>query len=132
IADALVDPTAVGGSFRTWTVPDAWRPWFRPLLHAGDLQAHLAGLPRPDQAPFARAAAFFEAGGFPDLELDSCATVELARRLRRLGHLARLRARVLVSSSRLQGHPIRRAAAVAALPLLYRAGVPAALLRAVG
>ena len=131
IADALVDPGTVGGAFRTWTVPDEWRPWFAPLLHAGDVQLRLAGLPRADQALFVRAEAFAQAGGYPEL-LESCASVELARRLRRLGRLARVPARVLVSSSRLHGHPLRHAAATALAPLLHRAGVPAGLLRAVG
>jgi hypothetical protein len=131
IADALVDPATVGGAFNTWTVPDAWRPWFAPLLHAADVALRLGGLPRSDQALFARAAAFRAAGGFPDIA--ACEDTELARRLRELGRLARVPARVLVSSEHLHQHPIRHAAALALAPLLVRAGVPDRLLaRALG
>jgi len=119
IADALIDPGTVGGAFRTWTVPDAWRPWLAPLLHAPDLALRLGRLPRADQALFARQVAFRAAGGFPDLPAGE--DVELARRLRELGRLFKVPARVLVSSEHLHEHPLRRAAAVALAPLLVRA-----------
>jgi glycosyltransferase A (GT-A) superfamily protein (DUF2064 family) len=131
IADALVDPGTVGGAFRTWTVPDAWRPWFTPLLHAPDLALRLGQLPRADQALFARTAAFRAAGGFSDLAAGE--DVELAWRLRDLGRLFRVPADVLVSSEHLHQHPLRHAAAVALAPLLVRAGLPDRLLaRALG
>ncbi len=126
IADALVDPGTVGGAFRTWTVPDAWRPRFAPLLHAPDLAHRLGHLPRADQALFARAAAFRAAGCFPDLPAGD--DVELARRLRGLGRLLRVPADVLVSSEHLHEHPLRHAAAAMLAPLLVRAGLPDRLL----
>lgn len=109
IADALIDPDTVGGAFQTWTMADSWRPWFGPLIHAADVAARLGGLPRADQALFARAAAFHAAGGFP--ERAPGGDVELARRLRERGRLFRVPARVLVSSEHLQGRPIRHAVA---------------------
>jgi len=119
IADALIDPGAVGGAFQAWTVPDSWRPLFGPLIHAADLAVNLGSLPHTEQAMFARSAAFRAAGGFPDIAV--CEDTELARRLRELGRLFRVPARVLVSSERLHGHPVRHAAALAIAPLLVHA-----------
>lgn len=131
IADALLDPGTVAGAFDTWTVPDTWRPWFAPLLHAADLALRLGTLPRADQALFVRTAAFRAAGGFP--ERAACEDALLAARLRELGRVFRVPARVLVSSEHLHRHPLRHAAALTLGPLLVRAGLPDRfILRALG
>ncbi|GAC1342860.1 MAG: TIGR04283 family arsenosugar biosynthesis glycosyltransferase [Myxococcales bacterium] len=127
VADALEDPGAVAGAFRTWHVADGGPSRLGPLLHLADLRSRYTGLPYGDQALFVRRSAFERAGGFPEQPLME--DLELSRRLRRLGRIARVPACVRVSGRRFLAHPIRAALAANFFPLLYRLGVPAATLR---
>lgn len=128
IERALFHPAVVAGAFRTWTVFDqpGPRPWFAPLLHLADLRSRYARLPYGDQALFVRADAFRRAGGFPNLALME--DLELARRLRRLGRIRTVPARVTVSGRRFVARPILYTLLVNLFPTLYRLGVPPELL----
>jgi len=126
IAAALDDPAVVGGAFRTWTQPDGGRRWWSPLLHLADLRSRYSSLPYGDQALFVRAGVFARLGGFPPLPLME--DLAFSRRLRRVGRLRTLRARVRVSGRRFQSRPIYYFLLVNLLPLLFALGVPPARL----
>ncbi len=131
IADALADPAVVAGAFRTWTVPGDRRSWLAPLLHLGDLRSRYSGLPYGDQAVFVRAGVFQRIGGYPDQPLME--DLELARRLRRVGRIRIVPARVRVSGRRFLARPLYYFLLVNFLPLLYALGVaPARLTRLYG
>ncbi len=128
IAAALTDPSATGqsvvaGAFRTWTVADLEGHWWAPALHLADLRSRYSLLPYGDQALFVRAAAFTLVGGFPDQPL--LEDLELSRRLRRIGRIRTVRARVRVSGRRFLQHPIYYTFLVNVLPAMYYLGVPA-------
>jgi rSAM/selenodomain-associated transferase 2 len=128
---ALDDPRVVAGAFRTWTVPDTERSLLAPLLHLADLRSRYSALPYGDQAIFVRAEAFRRVGGFPDQPLME--DLELSRRLRRLGRIQIVPARVRVSGRRFLARPIYYALAVNLFPALYALGVaPATLKRLYG
>ncbi len=126
IAAALADPAVVAGAFRTWTVADERASWLAPLLHLGDLRSRYSGLPYGDQAVFVRAGIFRQIGGFPDQPLME--DLELARRLRRVGRIRIVPARIRVSGRRFLARPLYYFLLVNFLPLLYALGVPAARL----
>jgi len=120
IALALADPRVVAGAFRTWHVADDGRRAY--WLHLADLRSRYTGLPYGDQALFVRRESFEQAGGYPEQPLME--DIELSRRLRRLGRIARVRRNVLVSGRRFLAHPLRDTLLVNLFPLLYRLGVP--------
>lgn len=93
IVDALLDPGVVAGAFGTHRpLGDARvRDWLQPLARLADLRARLTGLPHAGQALFVRRAAFDRAGGMPPGLLGD---LELARRLRHQGRIARVPSRV--------------------------------------
>jgi hypothetical protein len=124
VADALADPGVVAGAFRTWHQADVpgVRSWVTPFLHLADLRSRVTRLPYGDQALFVRRAAFDAAGGFPDQPL--LEDLELARRLRRVGRIVTVPARVQVSARRFLRRPLRSLVTMRVVPLLYRLGVP--------
>jgi rSAM/selenodomain-associated transferase 2 len=121
IEQAFADARTVAGAFRTWHVADDGRS--APWLHLADLRSRYSGLPYGDQALFVRRESFWKAGGFPEQPLME--DLELSRRLRRLGRIAKVRSSVRVSGRRFLAHPIRDTLFVNAFPLLYRLGVSA-------
>ena len=125
IERTLTDPCVVAGAFRTWTVADVAdggdARWFAPLLHAADLRSRYTSLPYGDQALFVRAEAFRRVGGFPDQPLME--DLELSRRLRRIGRIHTVPARVRVSGRRFLARPVFYTLAVNLFPPLYRLGV---------
>ena len=124
IGRALADPRTVAGAFRTWHFADDGRA--APWLHLADLRSRYTSLPYGDQALFVRPDAFARAGGFPEQPLME--DLELSRRLRKLGRIARVPASVRVSGRRFLAHPLRDTLLVNLFPLLYRLGVPASTL----
>ena len=124
IERALADPATVAGAFRTWHIADDGRA--APWLHLADLRSRYTGLPYGDQALFVRREAFARAGGFPAQPL--LEDLELARRLRKLGRIARVPANVRVSGRRFLAHPLRDTLIVNTFPLLYWLGVSASTL----
>jgi rSAM/selenodomain-associated transferase 2 len=89
-------PRVPGGCFRMRVEPRGAR--LAIVEAAANLRAGLGGLPYGDQAMFARRWAYERAGGFPPWPLME--DVELVRRLGRLGRLAVLPDRVIVSARR--------------------------------
>ena len=128
IRGACLRSGTVAGAFRTWTVPDApgIRPWWSPLLHLADLRSRYSRLPYGDQALFVRREVFQAVGGFSVIPLME--DLDLSRRLRRLGTISIVRARVKVSGRRFIERPILYTTLVNVFPLLYRWGVPPAWL----
>jgi rSAM/selenodomain-associated transferase 2 len=128
VARALEDPRTVAGAFKTWTVADGAPSRLGPLLHLADLRSRYTHLPYGDQALFVRAQAFHAAGGFPAQPLME--DLELARRLRRLGRIRTVDARVRVSGRRFLARPLFYFFAVNLFPLAYALGVgPGTLLK---
>lgn len=114
-----------GGCFRMHVAdPD---PRFRPINAAADLRAGLLGIPYGDQGLFAPRWAFDRIGGFPELPLMD--DVHFSLRLRRLGRLAVLPARIYVSPRRWHRHGlVGQTLRNWALTALAAAGVPAHVL----
>ncbi len=127
VDEALRDPSVVAGAFRTWTVPDAGPSRLAPFLHLADLRSRYSGLPYGDQAIFVRAGAFRAADGFPEQPLME--DLELSRRLRRLGRIRIVPARVRVSGRRFLARPVSYFLAANVFPALYALGVAPATLK---
>ncbi len=131
IAQALRDPAIVAGAFRTWTVPDGRATRLGPLLHLADLRSRYSGVPYGDQALFVRSQVFARLGGFPELPLME--DIAFSRRLRQVGKIRTVRARVRVSGRRFLSRPLYYFLLVNFLPLFYALGVaPARLARLYG
>ncbi len=128
IRATLADLEVVAGAFRTWTVCDLERSWIVPLLHLADLRSRYSSLPYGDQALFLRAEVFRRLGGFPDLSLME--DLEFSRRLRLLGRIRTVPACVRVSGRRFLSRPLYYALLMNTMPLLYRWGLPPAILAA--
>jgi rSAM/selenodomain-associated transferase 2 len=128
IARTLIEPGVVAGAFRTMTIAESGRRFPGPLLRLADLRSRYSGLPYGDQALFVRTRAFAAVGGFPELPLME--DLELSRRLRRLGRIEIVPARVAVSGRRFEAQPILQTLLVNLFPTLYRLGVPPRLLAA--
>lgn len=126
VADALRDPTVVGGAFRVETVPDGTTGWPARLLWLADLRSRYSRLPYGDQAVFVRRNVFERLGGFAPTPLFE--DLEFSRRLRRAGPVRFLPTAVRVSGRRFMARPLYYACLMNALPLLYRLGVPTAML----
>ncbi len=126
IARALAQPSVVACAFRTRTVDDVGRSWGAVLLPVADLRSRWTQLPYGDQAVSVRKAAFQKVGGFPQQPL--LEDVELAQRLRAIGRVARLSARVTVSGRRFLRRPLRTLLYWNSFPALYRLGVRPSLL----
>jgi hypothetical protein len=95
-------------------------------LHLADLRSRYSRLPYGDQALFVRREVFQAVGGFSVIPLME--DLDLSRRLRRLGTISIVRARVKVSGRRFIERPILYTTLVNVFPLLYRWGVPPAWL----
>jgi rSAM/selenodomain-associated transferase 2 len=89
-------PRVPGGCFRMRV--EAPGPAFRAIDAAAHLRAGVLGLPYGDQGIFAPRRAFDRVGGFPETRLME--DLLLARKLRRLGRLVLLPARIYVSPRR--------------------------------
>jgi rSAM/selenodomain-associated transferase 2 len=127
ITEAFTNSRVVAGAFRTRTVADSRPRWSAVWLRIADLRSRYTGIPYGDQALFVRRDVFDQAGGFPSQPLFE--DVELSRRLRTLGRIQTVRATVRVSGRRFLARPLYYAFMMNLLPLLYRAGIPAATLQ---
>jgi hypothetical protein len=95
---------------------------FRLIGSLISLRSRLSRTGTGDQAMFVRRKAFSELGGFPDIEL--CEDLEFARRLKRVGGVACLRARVTTSARRWRVEGIfRTVVRMWVIRLLYLIGV---------
>lgn len=96
IEEALDDPVCVGGRFDVRFERDAGLAWLIARLIS--LRSRWSGIATCDQALFVRRATFEQLGGFADLPIME--DVDFARRLKRAGRTAPLRARVVTSYRR--------------------------------
>ena len=96
IASALSDPAVVGGRFDVRL--DSAALAYRVIGAMISLRSRISRTGTGDQAIFVRREVFDRLGGFPNLEL--CEDLEFARRLKRAGRIACLRARVTTSARR--------------------------------
>ena len=130
IGRALGRTGTAAGAFRTWTVADEGspRPWWSPFLHLADLRSRYSRLPYGDQAIFLRRELFQIAGGFPEIPLME--DLAFSRKLRSLGVVRTIPARVAVSGRRFIERPSYYMLLVNLFPLLFRLGVPASVLAA--
>ncbi len=96
IAAALANPAVVGGRFDL--AFDEYGGGLRMVAAMINLRSRLMRSATGDQAIFLRRGAFMRLGGFAEIEL--CEDVDLVRRMKGIGRLACLRARVQTSSRR--------------------------------
>jgi rSAM/selenodomain-associated transferase 2 len=119
IEAALADPRVVGGRFDV--AFDSARPVLRLTAALMNVRSRLSGIATGDQTIFVRRAVFEALGGFPDIALME--DVELSRRLKRRGRLARLRLRVTTSARKWEREgPVRTVLLMWMLRLLYFLG----------
>jgi rSAM/selenodomain-associated transferase 2 len=119
IGEALRSPDVVGGNFTVRFGSDAPAARFLGQLYA---QVRRFGLFYGDSAIFVRRAAYERVGGFRTFPLFE--DVDLVRRLRRWGRLARVPSEVTTSARRFAGRSFPRTfARWAALQVLYWLGV---------
>jgi rSAM/selenodomain-associated transferase 2 len=115
-------PRVPGGCFRMRITPGG--RGIGVVERSANLRAALIAMPYGDQAMFARRGAYERVGGFPPWPLME--DVELARRLRRLGRLAVLPDRVVVSARRWErAGVLRQTLRNWRLITLWMLGVPA-------
>jgi rSAM/selenodomain-associated transferase 2 len=96
IASALSDPAIVGGRFDVEL--DASALPYRIIGAMISLRSRISRTGTGDQAIFVRRDVFERLRGFPEIEL--CEDLEFSRRLKRVGRVACLRARVTTSARR--------------------------------
>ncbi len=98
IAAALSNPAIVGGRFDV-NLDDPSLP-YRLIGRLISLRSRISRTATGDQAIFVRRDVFERLGGFPNLDL--CEDLDFARKLKRAGKVACLRARVTTSARRWQ------------------------------
>ncbi|MEW6543054.1 MAG: TIGR04283 family arsenosugar biosynthesis glycosyltransferase [Nitrospirota bacterium] len=120
ILAALNDPACVGGRFDVRFERDSGWGWV--ISRMMNLRSRLSGIATGDQAIFVRRAAFERLGGFADLPLME--DVDFSRRLKRIGPVAPLRAKVVTSYRRWErSGPVRTILLMWTLRFLYWLGV---------
>ncbi|MGO9453488.1 MAG: TIGR04283 family arsenosugar biosynthesis glycosyltransferase [Candidatus Binataceae bacterium] len=104
IERALSDPAVVGGRFDV-ELDDSALP-YQLIGMLITIRSRISRTGTGDQAIFVRHDVFDRLGGFPDLEL--CEDLDFARKLKRAGKVACLRARVTTSARRWQRDGLAR------------------------
>ncbi|MBE3602244.1 TIGR04283 family arsenosugar biosynthesis glycosyltransferase [bacterium] len=104
IAAALTNPAVIGGRFDV--AFDEYGGGLRMVAAMINLRSRMMRSATGDQAIFVRRDAFFQLGGFAEIEL--CEDVDFVRRMKRLGRLACLRATVQTSSRRWRSDGVGR------------------------
>jgi rSAM/selenodomain-associated transferase 2 len=126
IASALSDPSVVGGRFDVKL--DANALPFRIIGTMISLRSRISRTGTGDQAIFVRRGVFDSLGGFPEFEL--CEDLEFSRRLKRVGRVACLRARVTTSARRWSRDGVARTVVrMWLIRAMYLIGVPPARLK---
>lgn len=119
LREALADPAVVGGRFDVRL--DNPRLPFRAIETLMNWRSRLTGIATGDQALFVRATTFRALGGFPDIPLME--DVEFSRRLKRVGKVAKLRARVVTTARKWERDGLTRTILLMwSLRLLYFLG----------
>ncbi|HEX9743536.1 MAG TPA: TIGR04283 family arsenosugar biosynthesis glycosyltransferase [Nitrospiraceae bacterium] len=120
VEDALADPACVGGRFDLRFERDTGLAWLIARLIS--LRSRWSGIATGDQALFVRRDAFAKLGGFADIPIME--DVDFTRRLKHVGRVAPLRARVITSYRRWERCGASRTIALMwALRFLYWMGV---------
>jgi len=104
VADAMDDPRCVGGRFDVRFPQDTGYAWMVSRLM--NLRSRWSGISTGDQTMFVRRSVFEELGGFANIPLME--DIEFSGRLKRVGTIAPLRAKVITSFRRWEQHgPLR-------------------------
>lgn len=120
VQQALYDPAVVGGRFDVRLDAEGWP--FRMIETLMNTRSRWTKICTGDQALFTRRETFLALGGFPELELME--DIEFSRRLKKVGRIACLRARVRTSARRWQRDGVLRTIALMwTLRLAYFYGV---------
>jgi rSAM/selenodomain-associated transferase 2 len=126
IEGALTDRSVVGGRFDV--AFDVGGRVLHVVAAMISLRSRVARSATGDQAIFVRRRAFERLGGYAEIEL--CEDVDFARRMRRAGGIACLRARVITSSRRWRRDGVvRTIVKMWTIKSLYLAGVSPAWLK---
>jgi len=96
VADAMGEQQYVGGRFDVRFPQDTGYAWIVSRLM--NLRSRLSGIFTGDQTMFVRRSVFEELGGFADIPLME--DIEFSRRLKRVGTIAAVRAKVITSFRR--------------------------------
>ncbi len=122
---AMRDPAVVAGRFDLVYDTTRWPyPWIARL---GNVRSRLTRIFTGDQTIFVRRQTFDAVGGYPDIALME--DIELSRRVKRLGPVACLRARVRGSTRKCRREGVWRTVALMwLLRTLYALGAPPARL----
>jgi rSAM/selenodomain-associated transferase 2 len=122
---ALTDPQVVGGRFDVRL--DDPHPLCALIGFLINLRSRISRTATGDQAIFARRSVFKQLGGFPLIPI--CEDLAFARRMKRAGRVACLRAQVVTSARRWRERGIiRTVLTMWAIRALYLLGVPPACL----
>lgn len=120
IERALDDPACVGGRFDVRFERDTGLAWL--IARLINLRSRWSGIATGDQALFVRHEVFAQLGGFTDIPIME--DVDFARRLKRAGCTAPLRAHVMTSYRRWDRHgALRTIVLMWTLRFLYWIGV---------
>ncbi|GJL61071.1 MAG: glycosyl transferase [Nitrospirales bacterium] len=104
VAGTMADPQCVGGRFDVRFPQDTGYAWMVSRLM--NLRSRWSGISTGDQTIFVRRSVFEKLGGFANIPLME--DIEFSRRLKRVGTIASLRARVITSFRRWEQHgPLR-------------------------
>ncbi len=104
VAQAMDDQRCVGGRFDVRFPQDTGYAWMVSRLM--NLRSRWSGISTGDQTMFVRRSVFEELGGFANIPLME--DIEFSRRLKRVGTIASLRAKVVTSFRRWEQHgPLR-------------------------
>lgn len=119
VANAMDDPRCVGGRFDVRFPRDTGYAWMVSRLM--NLRSRWSGIFTGDQTMFVRRSVFEELGGFADIPLME--DIEFSRRLKRVGTIVSLRAKVITSFRRWEQHgPLRTIVAMWTLRAWYWLG----------
>lgn len=100
VEQAMGDQRCVGGRFDVRFPRDSGYAWMVSRLM--NLRSRLSGISTGDHTMFVRRSVFEELGGFADIPLME--DIEFSRRLKRVGMIAALRAKVTTSFRRWEQH----------------------------
>ncbi|HBP89102.1 MAG TPA: TIGR04283 family arsenosugar biosynthesis glycosyltransferase [Nitrospirales bacterium] len=104
VSEAMSDPQCVGGRFDVRFPRDTGYAWM--VSRFMNLRSRLSGISTGDQTMFVRRSVFEELGGFADIPLME--DIEFSRRLKRVGRIEALPAKVITSFRRWEQHgPLR-------------------------
>jgi rSAM/selenodomain-associated transferase 2 len=120
IQNALADPSCIGGRFDVQF--DRRSVWGSMISRLMNLRSRHSGIATGDQAIFVRTEVFRRLGGYEEIPVME--DIAFTRRLKRVGRLASLRAKVTTSYRRWERRgPVRTILLMWMLRLLYWFGV---------